>query len=406
MPFMQRLTWSGIALHAGALPGYPASHGCIRMPSAFAEQLFDLSKIGMRVVVVREDIKPVEITHSRLFQPGPIVSEEPFAAAGHGVPPGQERVGHTWRSIAAAKAKSAAIASATAKAAALAASKARTEAAPFMRKMRIAQGAKLRAEALLRQAESALEAAGTPEAKEAAETLKAQALEHLATAQEDLETLTTEGQAKIDAAAAARDEVKSAEVARVKAYDDVRAAEAKLTPVSVFVSRSTQRLYVRQGFQPIFESPVTISHPEEPIGTIIFAAVGSMHDGSALRWTALSMYAAVATDNLQSSRRPTHRNFGPANTDIGTVKQALERIDIPSETIDRIREIVSPRSSLIISDEPVSRETSKGTDFIILMSGEPQGGIKMRPRDPFAAYRSYRYPRPRPYSESYSPFWR
>ena len=47
MPFMQRLTWSGIALHAGVLPGYPASHGCIRMPHAFAEQLFELTKLGL-----------------------------------------------------------------------------------------------------------------------------------------------------------------------------------------------------------------------------------------------------------------------------------------------------------------------------------------------------------------------
>ena len=52
MPFMQRITWSGIALHAGVLPGHPASHGCIRMPHAFAERLFDLTSMGMRVIVV------------------------------------------------------------------------------------------------------------------------------------------------------------------------------------------------------------------------------------------------------------------------------------------------------------------------------------------------------------------
>jgi lipoprotein-anchoring transpeptidase ErfK/SrfK len=51
MPFMQRITWSGIALHAGALPGYPASHGCIRLPHGFAGRLFELSRRGMRVVV-------------------------------------------------------------------------------------------------------------------------------------------------------------------------------------------------------------------------------------------------------------------------------------------------------------------------------------------------------------------
>lgn len=51
MPFMQRLTWDGIALHGGELPGYPASHGCIRMPNAFARKLFSLTAMGGRVLV-------------------------------------------------------------------------------------------------------------------------------------------------------------------------------------------------------------------------------------------------------------------------------------------------------------------------------------------------------------------
>jgi len=82
MPFMQRITWSGVAMHAGVLPGYPASHGCIRMPHAFAEQLFHLTKIGMRVVVVRSDMIPVEISHRVLFKPGPIRGNALEAEAG------------------------------------------------------------------------------------------------------------------------------------------------------------------------------------------------------------------------------------------------------------------------------------------------------------------------------------
>src|SRR5689334_6991760 len=58
MPFMQRITWSGIALHAGPLPGYAASHGCVRMPHDFARRLFDLTKVGMRVIVARHDVVP------------------------------------------------------------------------------------------------------------------------------------------------------------------------------------------------------------------------------------------------------------------------------------------------------------------------------------------------------------
>jgi len=69
MPFMQRITWSGIALHAGPLPGYRASHGCIRMPYEFAQHLFDQTKRGMRVIVVPTDVTPLEMAHTSLFKP-------------------------------------------------------------------------------------------------------------------------------------------------------------------------------------------------------------------------------------------------------------------------------------------------------------------------------------------------
>src|ERR1700732_2593112 len=69
MPFMQRITWSGIALHAGPLPGYPASHGCVRMPYEFAQRLFDMTKIGMRVIVARKHVSALQINHPVLCRP-------------------------------------------------------------------------------------------------------------------------------------------------------------------------------------------------------------------------------------------------------------------------------------------------------------------------------------------------
>jgi lipoprotein-anchoring transpeptidase ErfK/SrfK len=66
MPYMQRITWSGIALHAGALPGYPASHGCIRMPNAFATRLWDWTRRGARVVVSHGEVAPVAVAHPLL----------------------------------------------------------------------------------------------------------------------------------------------------------------------------------------------------------------------------------------------------------------------------------------------------------------------------------------------------
>ena len=69
MPYMQRLTWSGIALHQGVLPGRPASHGCIRLPESFANFLWRTTKMNTRVIIARDDVEPQDIVHAKLFQP-------------------------------------------------------------------------------------------------------------------------------------------------------------------------------------------------------------------------------------------------------------------------------------------------------------------------------------------------
>src|SRR5499426_2506686 len=69
MPNMLRITWSGIALHGGPLPGYAASHGCVRMPFGFAEKLFDKVRVGMRVIIAPNDAEPIEFSHPALFVP-------------------------------------------------------------------------------------------------------------------------------------------------------------------------------------------------------------------------------------------------------------------------------------------------------------------------------------------------
>ena len=81
MPYMQRITWSGVALHAGVVPGHPASHGCIRLRNAFAIQLWHLTKRGTRVIIVHDDVQPVAIANPRLFKPK-AVPESPELPAG------------------------------------------------------------------------------------------------------------------------------------------------------------------------------------------------------------------------------------------------------------------------------------------------------------------------------------
>src|SRR5262249_32817814 len=140
MPHMQRITWSGIALHAGVLPGFPASHGCIRMPPGFAEQIFEVTKLGMRVVVMRDDISPIGFSHPLMFSPGLARPAEVASAAGPGpvalatdeTPP---TPGQSLRALAAAKAAELQAAAAKAQAARLAAVQHNRELGKAMRAM-------------------------------------------------------------------------------------------------------------------------------------------------------------------------------------------------------------------------------------------------------------------------------
>jgi lipoprotein-anchoring transpeptidase ErfK/SrfK len=89
MPYMQRITWSGVAMHQGVLPGYPASHGCIRMPMAFAVKMWNWTKMGARVLVTPGEMTPAKFSHPFLVTqkvvPQPIAEEAPQVDAPLGV---------------------------------------------------------------------------------------------------------------------------------------------------------------------------------------------------------------------------------------------------------------------------------------------------------------------------------
>jgi hypothetical protein len=79
MPYMERLTWGGVALHAGGLPGYPESHGCIHLPSEFARRLFEISPNGMTVVIGTEATEPERVAHPGYLAPVKFVGGQPVA---------------------------------------------------------------------------------------------------------------------------------------------------------------------------------------------------------------------------------------------------------------------------------------------------------------------------------------
>ena len=69
MPYTERLTWDGVALHAGGVPGYPSSHGCVHLPLAFAELLFGVTQVGTTVVIAEAHEAPQDLVHPGLIAP-------------------------------------------------------------------------------------------------------------------------------------------------------------------------------------------------------------------------------------------------------------------------------------------------------------------------------------------------
>jgi len=344
MPNMQRITWNGIALHGGPLPGYAASHGCVRMPYGFAEKLFDKTWIGMRVIISPNDAAPVEFSHPALFVP----NVQAVAAA-----PARAETLAREAEEAAKKDDEANKAAATAA----------RETASITASLRKLESLKTRADAELAFADKALAAAKTDQAKARAEEQKQKATIKAAEAGTKLDIARADAKSKLDAAAAAKD---AAKAARAKNVDTAKAAiEAKLAlePVSVYISRATQKLYVRRNthkhwpdggevFDASIEVPVTIRNPDKRIGTHVFTAMARNNAG--LRWTAVTI------------------------DDGDDAKAALDRINIPQDVLDRIAPTALPRSSIIVSDEPLSRETNYRTEFVAVLSDQPQGGFATR----------------------------
>jgi hypothetical protein len=416
MPFMHRITWSGIALHAGPLPGHPASHGCIRMPYQFAEQLFEVTKTGLRVIIAPDDMHPVDISHPALFKPGPVRSQLAEASAQGPSAAGADPVqrvefseptattpSKTWRAIVAERMAVAEAAAGKVAELRQATLKANIEATKAARAVRAAENALAKAHARLRFADRAVEAA---KADVSPDTKIADAgAEGLEQAQAALAELKAQAELKTAAAAALREQLKAAEAVRLAAVNEAKGAEAKLAPVSVFISRKTQRLYVRQSFAPVFESAVEISNPDAPIGTTVFTARRYTQDGADVRWIALGMYPRQTTGDAPGHDRGQTRRHAAALTDVAAAKAALERIAIPEDARERVNELISPGSSLIVSDEAASKETGKATDFVVVMSGEPQGGLKIRRRSPTSNYDGFYRRTPNPYYRNPYYWW-
>jgi hypothetical protein len=153
----------------------------------------------------------------------------------------------------------------------------------------------------------------------------------------------------------------------------VKPADASLRAgqVSMFVSRKEGKLFVRKGFEPVFETPVTIAHKELPLGTHVFTASRPADGSTGVRWLAVSIgYDRPAPEPEHTKVKGAPREEKPATlSGEGARKsaaEALDRIELPAEALDRIAPLITPGASLLISDQGLGGETGKETDFIVV----------------------------------------
>ena len=291
MYFMQRITWSGVAMHEGVVPNHPASHGCIRLPGAFARQMWGITKLGVRVIITHGEVTPVAISNERLFT----LKREPAEPKGEAQAK-LETTGGTSNAFELAQLSAARRNGQASNATVLDVSK---PLAPALDAMAYALG--------------------TPR-----------------------ETTGPE-------------------------FKPVEPKPLKPGPIAVFISRKEGKIYVRKGFEPVFDAPVTFAEPDRPLGTHVFTALAVNGDNTTLRWNVVSMPGAGSPPVKKPAKgkrveTPAAPVVGPASN----ATEALDRVTIPQDALERISELMSPGASLIISDKGLGGETGKGTDFIVL----------------------------------------
>lgn len=308
MPYMQRLTWSGIALHAGHVPGYPASHGCIRLPHKFARALFGKTQIGTHVVVARGEAKPVRISHAALIQPETLATQDAaYNAVGE--------------------------------------SKSQTDAA-------------LNAPAVSLTSVSANEDGANADtgAATSVEERSKEPVRVLLTRRtgrervRDVQRLL--GQVGLDAGPVDGANGRQT-AAAIKAFQEAlgtRPTGAFSEELLTALARAANagpvlegHLYVRQGFKEVFDAPIALRDAAEPLGAHLYVADFKEGETTA-QWFAITAKASAPV----------------------TAETALDRFEIPGTIRERLSSMLTPGSSVIVSEHGISGETGQGTDFIVL----------------------------------------
>lgn len=323
MPFMQRLTWSGIALHEGHVPNYPASHGCVRIPPGTAKAIFDMTQRGVHVVISDEPVAPVKIAHANLFTPLKPLPTAPLLSD--------------------------------------------TDLRPTAMK----KGTKGPYEVAMVEQDTMT--TGSLEAVVPEDAAPLRILIHRRGAREtmiDVQTLLGElgfdaGTADGIAGPMTRDAI-----AGYKRWKGMPAGGPLLGKefLSALYHSAGQeeapagQIMVRRNFEPLFEAPIGIKDPEIALGTHFFTADHIQRKAETAEWHAVTLPNEMTSDEMKQlgidkaadARLP------------GAAAAALDRIEIPADIREKISTLMADGTSLTITDQGLGPETGKGTDFVTL----------------------------------------
>jgi lipoprotein-anchoring transpeptidase ErfK/SrfK len=399
MPYMQRITWSGVAMHAGVLPGYPASHGCIRMPMAFAVKMWGWTKMGARVIVTPGEITPSSFSHPLLIakKPEP-VAETPVASlapkpettppksnlAAAAETPVNPTVGAGHAELRSSimldspKAESADAPSATprdqvrtADASATLTEHANTltDAGLSDANVPARPAAAEAATATITKADDfAAESAsdtkpGAAAGKDTAITASDSRLsDSVAIAATETKTddkpvasstdtsASSKSTAKPDSDGTAtgvtaapdprKDQTRASDADKPAGKPDPAAAPApkRSGQIAVFVSRKDSKIYVRQNLTPLFDAPVAIAPGDRPLGTHVFTAQADKDDS--FRWSVVSL----PTTARQAELRDGDERASRRRKAVGAVE--TKSIPLPSSAAEALDRLTIPADAM------------------------------------------------------------
>lgn len=423
MPLMQRITWSGVALHAGELPGYAASHGCVRLPYDFAVRLWGTTKIGARVIITNDEVAPIEIAHARLFvpkakaEPAPEPTPEQNIAPERITPPQKKPPSEdapvsenapavpnktdqaleiaTWNgqspgSVASDPTIPLPSVDADARPSVIVFADARVQSVGGAGDDDAANQDDSITEALQRielidpdntvingTVEIAVVRPGSPPETFLVSVEKVvDQLGQLPLVSEPSVMLASMDGSAVPIPSHANSKTR---LAGEPAALPVLAPEQRVLhpgPVSVLVSRKDRRMYVRKGFEPLFDVPITVAKSDQPIGTHVFTAVALGDDQATMRWMVVSLSTAslrvepgqtVEMHAMPGKRLQTLESMTSTAKSTVAAATALDRLDLPREAVERISELMSVGASLIVTDSGLGRDaTALDSDFTIL----------------------------------------